>query len=248
MQPVPVRFQIPDAFRAKAWYALEELLGGLGLCPVEAGAEAPALIYGPEAHANAIWLPFTEGTLSPFEVGGVIPEAPRSWRLHDGTQIPIAFGTAEAPDLIASAFLWLSGWAEHRSAHRDRHGRVPFAASLAARWGVPPSLPVVDAYRATLADQLYSSGFSVAITDPPPTAPWALCVTCDVDHVRYGRLRRAARTLASGRVTEALRVVSAWARPARDPFRHALVHIAETTVARGGRATFLFKAGATDPH
>jgi hypothetical protein len=248
--PLPVRLDVPDAFRAKAWYALAELLRGLGRTPVEAGAEHPALVYGPAPVEGPLWVRYTAHTPTFFDTRR--PSAlhqPAAWLIREEGRIPVALGDAEHPDLIASAFLWLSGWSEHGRIGRDHHGRLPFGGSLAAQWGVPAALPVVDVYRTLLAEGLLRKGVEgVAVTGPVAGTAWAVCVTCDVDHVRYGRLRRAVRALQARDLFEARRALAAWPRPGRDPFRRALAHIADATAARGGQATFLFKAGATDPH
>ncbi len=245
MRPLSVRLDVPDAFRAKAWYALEELLAGLGLTPVDAGASAPALVYGAAPVPDTAHLAFDAAAPAFLSAVPARAPAPAAYAATAEGALPVAFGTAEAPDVVASSFLWLSGAAETHAPH-DAHGRPPFEASLAHRWGTA-AMPVVDRYRALLAEQLRAAGTDV----PRPGvagAPWAVCITCDVDHVRYGRLRRVARALLARDAAEAARAFRAWRRPAADPFRRALVHLADTTAAHGGHATLLFKAGAADPH
>lgn len=254
-----VRLDVPDALRPAYRYALTELLFGLGLVPVEAAP--PALVVGPDALPSAAHLPADPAAavlagdprtspLDPARGGWMDATAP------DGAamRLPLAFGSPEAPDLVATAFAWLAGWGE-ASAERDGHGRVPFAASWAHTLGLPTDLPVVDALRVVLADRLRAAGIDV------PGRTWggdagALALTCDVDalyRVRPGIFkqvfwddlaRNAKREPFATRLHRADRLLGDAMRPG-DPYLFDLAWLADTFAPLGG-GTFFLKADATN--
>ena len=261
--PIPVRLDVPEALRAKARYALEELLFGLGLVPVE-GHDAPALVYGPEASAvpvGAVHLAFDAHALAADTPGAPLDPARGGWLSVDppdggaALSVPLAFGTPEAPDVVATAFVWLAGWAEF-GADRDAHGRFPHAASWAHALGLPHDLPVVDALRLHLAAQLRAAGVAV------PGRTWggaqaALALTCDVDalyRVRPGifkqvfwddLVRNAKGEPFARRRARADRLLGDTMRPG-DPYLFDLAWLADTFAPHGG-GTFFVKAGTTSP-
>ena len=251
LRPLPIRLDVPGAYRAKARYALEELLRGMGLVPVEGGD--PLLVYGPDPLPGALHVPLAPDAAAFFAGRGAYDPARAAWR----GGVPVLFGTADAPDAVASAFFWLSGWQEVTSAARDEHGRFPFADSLQARWGLA-IVPVVDAVRDALADALRRHGVDV----PGRTwggRSWAFCPTCDVDYVRKWRpgilkrelleralLNREREPAAArlGRVGAAVRGLVTTG----DPYRSALDRMPREIAAREGTGTFFFKAAARDAH
>lgn len=160
------------------------------------------------------------------------------------------------PDLVASAFLFLSGWHEAAVATRDEHGRVPCKVTL-------PGLldqverPVVDAYRAILAAKLSSEGMPVHQRTWGGRA-WAFCPTHDVDYLRKGRPGIWYRELVHHLVlndrdvspSERLARIAGYVRQiaSGDPYRAALTRMIREVAERGGTATYFLKAGAEDPH
>lgn len=257
--PLAVRFDVPDALRPAYRYALGELLFGLGLVPVE--TDPPALVVGPDAVPGALHLVAdpTAAVLAGDPLTSPIDPARGGWidaTAPDGTglRLPLAFGTPDAPDLVATAFAWLSGWGE-ASAPRDAHGRVPFAASWAHTLGLPSDLPVVDGLRLVLADRLRAAGLEV----PGRTwggSPATLALTCDVDalyRLRPGIFkqvfwddlaRNAKRESFATRLHRADRLLGDAMRPG-DPYLFDLAWLADT-FARLGGGTFFLKAAATN--
>ncbi len=262
----------PD-FAPRAKYALRMLLTPLGLAPrwVEpdalartpahaASADAPLIYYGRQEaappHPRAISLAHAPGA-AVFLTGDVPFRSNAALICEiEGQRVPVCFADENGrPDLVASAFLWLSGWQERAVARRDEHGRVPFADSLPALFDTV-RFPVADAYRTALAEQLRAGGAPVS---PRRWAgrDWAFCATHDVDYGRKwrpgilyregmhyfaqnrrgasfrergGRLGRVGRQLLAG-----------------DPFRRAMREIPREVALRGGTATFFVKAGAGHP-
>lgn len=253
-RPLPVRLDVPDAFRRKAHYALSELLFGLGLAPVDDAA--PALVYGPAPVSGALHLPFDPAAAAQLgndPAASALDPAQGGELDVDGQRVPLAFGTADAPDLVATAFAWLSGWGE-ASAPRDAHGRVPFDASWTHRLGLPADLPVVDVLRQHLAAQLRAHGIDV----PGRTvggATGALALTCDVDalyRVRPGifkqvffdgLVRNRDRVPFAERLRRADRLLGDAMRPG-DPYLFDLAWLADTFAPHGG-GTFFVKADAS---
>ena len=258
----------PD-FAPRAKYALRTLLTPLGLAPRwapraaladAAPPDAPLAYYGPPAAAppHPRLIALAHAPAAAMFLAGDAPFRPEqaSTREMGGRRVPVCFADEQGrPDLIASAFLWLSGWQERAVAKRDMHGRVPFADSLAAQLGAV-RFPVADAYRDALAEQLRAGGAPVS---PRRWAgrDWAFCSTHDVDYgrkwrpgilyregmhyfaqnhlgaswrERCGRLGRVGRQMLSG-----------------DPFRRAMREIPRELALRGGTATFFAKAGAGHP-
>ena len=137
----------PD-FAVRAKYALRMLLTPLGLEPRwispdaladMAPPDAPVLYYGrhgttppdpriiPCTHAPGAAV-FLAGT-SPFDAKDATACE------IEGESVPVCFADEKGhPDIVASTFLWLSGWQEQATERRDEHGRVPFADSLPARF------------------------------------------------------------------------------------------------------------------
>lgn len=255
---LPCRLDVPDVLVPKARYAVEQLLVGLGLAPRWVDAVPPdGLHYAAEPHAAA-GLPLALAPDAATVLAGPqrLPERMAWWSWGDEAW-PLPFGTPEAPDLVASAFFWLSGWQEAAVPERDRHGRFPFAASLQAHLGTA-TRPAVDAYRAALAERLAAAGLPVAPRRWAGRA-WALVPTHDVDYLRKwrpGMIRReAVHYLLRNHRGEPLPQRAArfghflrdWLRPG-DVYREALERMPRETAARGGHGTYLFKTGAHGPH
>jgi peptidoglycan/xylan/chitin deacetylase (PgdA/CDA1 family) len=230
-------------------YAAEELLRPLGqhIRLVNRG-ELPegGLYYGTEPPPGA--LAFAEGR----EFGA--PAAEVSW---DGESWPVLFATPDGvPDLLMSAFHWLSGAQERAVRERDRFGRFSYWSSLQARLNVAER-PVVDAYREVIAEMLVRAGHPVA-RSRWKGAPWAMCVTHDIDYGRKWRKGILYREIVEGPLLRR-GPVPPEGRPARlrrslaqalstDPYRDALWKISGHLARYDAPATIFLKAGHHGPH
>lgn len=259
--PLPCCVDAPEAFVPKARYALETLLRPMGLTPGwVTPAELPeaGLYYGlrPEATAARVALPLLPDTAAFFERPAPYDARRVGWLAWEGERWPVLFGGAE-PDLVASAFFWLSGWQELASAERDAHGRFPYEASLQARLGTAVR-PAVDAYREVLAGRLAAAGLPLAWRTWRGHA-WVFCPTHDIDYLRKWRpgifYREVVEFFLLNRrkvgVGERVRRLGAALRDAArrgDPCRTAFDRMQAETAARGGTATYFLKTAAPDPH
>lgn len=222
---LPIHLDVPDAFRARAAYAVETMLGGKG-AEVISDAEAA---FPLSVSADALDFFASEQPYDPARAFLVETAA---------GAVPVLFGTPEAPDFVASAFFWLSGWQERTGTRVDRHGRFPFDASLQHALGLA-HLPVVDAYAEHLARDLEAQGVVL-----PGRAwgehAWALCPTHDIDATRKWDAKSIWRGLRSpATVWQAVRQ--------GDPYRRGLVRLMIEEQRRGVGATYYLKAGRTAP-
>ncbi len=250
-EPISCCIDAPEAFVPKARYALRALLGPLGYAPrwVErSGLADGGLYYGPalDPLPGVVAIPLradTPGYLASREPYDPADAGRIEW---DGEAWPVLFpraSTEGAPDVIASAFFWLSGWQEATVAMRDVHGRFPYHASLQAALGCIDQ-PLVDAYRLWLAEALAECGFEIR-RQTWRGKPWAVAMTHDVDLLRKRRLGTVARALSrrDGRRAAALRQAAF----APDPRRRSLARMAEAERVRGAGATYFFKTAARGP-
>lgn len=242
---------------AKARYALEALLVPLGLEAEWSGV--PRIVYGEKSvgEAGTVHLPLAPGAVDFFARGSSFDAPPPGLVAIDGEPWPVPFTTGSGrPDLVASTFVFLSGWHEAASDVRDEHGRVPYGATLPGLLG-SAERPVVDGYRTILAGKLASAGIEFAPRSWNGHS-WTLVPTHDVDYVKKWRPGilyrelvqnpiRNARGVTLSRRVERLRAV-AGQFVAGDPYRRALSRMIDEVDARGGTATYFVKAGAGDPH
>lgn len=264
---------VPAAYAAKARYSLEALLTPLGLEPVF-GGEAQ-ITYGDTAHGResriggndptgtgspsgkTVRLPFSPAAASFFSGSRPFAPSEASAFRFDGESWPVPFTDATgAPDLVASTFLYLSGWNEAAAAERDDHGRVPYEATLPGVLG-SADRPVADAYRGALASELARAGI-----DGSPRRwdgrEWAFCPTHDIDYISKWRpgiiYREVVEHLLLDRRRVPVRARVARARHVAvqmaggDPYRQAFHRMVDEVARRGGTATYFIKAGAADPH
>jgi hypothetical protein len=95
-------------------------------------------------------------------------------------------------DLISSAFYFLSRWEETVIQERDEHGRFPFTRSLAAQLDLSEN--IVDIYLDLFIALLKLAGGDrwdwLEIPMWNGGAPFAICLSHDVDEVRKSRLSR----------------------------------------------------------
>lgn len=264
LTPLPCCIEAPTAFVAKAQYALRMLLLPLGLKPTWIDKEAltrQSLYYGPvDTHAGeALMLRLHAQTAYFFDAGEFYPPEQVQWETWEGEQWPVLFpGTqGERGDVVASAFFWLSGWQEHVTMRRDRHGRFPHAASLQAHWGTT-TRPAVDAYREWLATDLDARDVALQRRQWQG-ASWAFCPTHDIDYLKKWRkgmvyretveylLRNFRHESLGQRLRRFAAFLKDWLRPG-DRYRYAFERMHDEVKQRGGKATFFLKTGAHGTH
>lgn len=141
-------------------------------------------------------------------------------------------------DVISAAFYLLSGWQEYFSDARDPHGRFPYAASVQQQFGFA-TVPVVNYYFEVLKTALeHHSGQPLAPRRwGPAAAPFAACLTHDIDNLHGGwgtAARHALRQRQPGRLL-ALAARKALGRPA--PW-HNLAAVQAATARHGAPGTF----------
>ncbi|MEX1054855.1 MAG: polysaccharide deacetylase family protein [Rhodothermales bacterium] len=237
---------------------MRSLLAPLGLEPewtlrdnltagIYYGIESPAL---PDV-ASLHFSPAAEdayAALEPYDPGDV------TWFESREGRLPSLFADGEGhPDLVASSFFFLSGWQEASVDVRDEHGRFPFECSLQMQYSLA-HVPVVDAYREVMAEQLVRAGIELKRRLWGGKA-WALCPTHDVDYLRKWRpgilYRDLVRPLfTAGSLRERRIRLSAVVGQliGGDPYRDALRRMPREVLDRGGTGTYFFKAGGADPH
>ncbi len=260
--PVSVCIEVDSGFEGPARYALRQLLIPLNFEPqwVERSRLTQGIYYGTEStrgdEPGIVYLAFDHEAPAYFSSGEAYDAQSALWFESGGGLIPALFGTqGGTPDLVASTFMWLTGWHELVEPTRDEHGRQPYAASLAARLEVALR-PPVDDYRAELARKLRSAGIQV---QPRKWSgrDWAFCPTHDVDYLRKWRpgilYREFVQNLLANRRGVAFherrrRALNAL-RQVRgdDPYRTAIRRMHEEVKKRSGTATYFLKAGGTDP-
>ena len=247
-------------YRPKALYALRMLLMPLAIDPIwvdRAELGKAGLYYGPDTSSissSVLRLDLSPDTQAYFAEGEPYPHARARWHKWDGATWPVLF-TNEAtgePDLVASAFYWLSAWQEVTCVERDQHGRFPYAASLQAALGTA-TVPVVDAYREHLAGRLVQHGIRFERRKWGGAA-WAMCPTYDVDYLRKWRKGMIYREVVhyllcnhrsvpvGDRLRRFGRFLADWLRPA-DVYRSAFERLYLETKRQRGTATFFLKAG-----
>ncbi len=204
---------------------------------------------------------------------GALP--PPAYITHAGRCWPLPFGgpaewDAEAwldqarreqhlvlpADLLASAFWVLSRWEEYGAGGRDAWGRFRYASSWYA--GCAADMHVVDAYMLLLRDVLAALAGGRLPRRPvwPGGAPFAFCVTHDIDSLRKWRPRRILGELGylrlawrRGGPAGALRRLKATWRGIRqrpDPHDN-VVELAEREREAGIRAAYFFLADHAHP-
>ena len=259
---------LPEPHAGRARYALEALLTPLGLEPDWSGT--PRIFYGPSegsgepsgtdsiAASGVVRLAYSRAASEYFgSTRRPYDPSQTSTITWDGEEWPALFTSdgGEA-DLVASTFLFLSGWHEAAGEARDEHDRVPYEATLPGVLG-EAERPVVDAYRGILAAKLSAAGIDVRPRRWGAHS-WALCPTHDVDYLRKGRpgiwyrelvhhlllnRRRASPAERFARFGGFVRQVAS-----EDPYRAAFSRMIREVSDIGGTATYFVKAGAEDPH
>jgi peptidoglycan/xylan/chitin deacetylase (PgdA/CDA1 family) len=244
---LPVHLAVAEPAASRAFYALSVLLRPLGVLPVRDvdPADEPGLVYGNDGPDGWHRLPAGSGLLDePVHVD------------FDGEAWPVLFADPASgrPDIVMSAFFWLSGWQERLIIERDANGRFPFHASFQQRFAIATK-PVVDAYRCLLEHELIRAGL-IRPRERWHSHPYVFCATHDIDYGRKWRkgiffrefvqmplgglqtgekLRRGARNLR-----QILR--------REDPFVESLELLSAEHERGSSTATFFVKAGAHGPY
>jgi hypothetical protein len=216
----------PPAFERRARWALDTMLAPLGrrvaLLRDPASSDGAALAYAAAPVAGVPTIPCSAEAQRLFAAGAPLPAgAFAACTCRDGSAVA-AFpadpgaGFAVSFDLVASAFALLACWDEHTDAARDKHGRLPYSASVfAANPELRIDEPVVDRYVELLRSALSPRLAELAV-EPLPATGWAwdaastgtghaLALTHDLDNLwrwtRRGFIetgRRSARALRHG--------------------------------------------------
>ena len=235
---VPVYIDVPERLRARAAWTLDTLLslsGGRADAVYDAArAPACALAYAAAPVAGVPTLPVVTAAVDLLL--GERPLPPSSFRRQrvGDVVVPGVFPAAEEGgfavpfELVTSAFVLLAAWDEHTSSQRDRHGRLPYAASVfAANPTLSTGAAPVDGYalclRVLLEERLAALGTPLPRDPGWDGARFAVACTHDIDHVKRwtarglaGASRRAARAAARRDRAGALFELQT--------LRHAMVH------------------------
>lgn len=236
--------------------------------PVERIGEAPSdqhlIVYG---HAPDVARPALVIPHEPELAGRPFDPVRARWADHAGQSVLDLTGGASLPilsaaattktvrigmDVITAAFLVLSGLAERRATRRDHHGRIPHEETLVGRLGVTHR-PVVDEWFDLLSD-----GVALLVGSPVSRrnlwdgAPFALCLTHDVDRIHRGwvdGVRRAHGLVLAGGWREAVSLYGrvAGRLAAGADFYWNLDDILDVDRRYGGTATFYLMASAEHP-
>lgn len=232
---------------AKAQYAIDALLYGLGITPTwveKDGLSQGGIYYGEEPGEDAdqvFSIRLRPDTLVFFSERRGLRNDEMAFIEWDGEGWPVPFGSDanDPPDIIAATFFWLSGWQEYSTVERDEHGRFPYSASLQSKLGIPLK-PLVDVYRLWLGSQLKRLGIPVQ-KRMWNEKTWSVAMTHDVDFAET-RKRSRLKSIARGEVIHAFANLGK-----RNPRRASLNRLKAAEVARKITATYFFKGGASSP-
>ncbi len=159
----------PDAFTARAEWALRTMLAPLGrrvsVTHDPSAAGAAALAYAPAPAAGIPTIPCDAAAMDLFAAARPLPVGAFAARACGDDFAAAAFpadpgaGFALPFDLVASAFALLACWDECTTAERDKYGRLPFTASIFAanpelRLGEPAVDRYVELLRGVLAPRI----------------------------------------------------------------------------------------------
>lgn len=248
-RPLACCLDVPDNYRPKAAYAVGALLAPLGLVPVWTSrlALTDGLYYGASVDPlpdGVLALRFESSTAAFFDRQTDYNASRRASMEWDGDRWTVLFPDASGEgDLIASSFFWLSGWQERTTRRRDVHGRFPYGTSLQLKLGCIGQ-PLVDAYRAVLAERLEARGVVVTRTKWQGKS-WSVALTHDIDLLRKRRLGTIAR--ATRRTDGQRGAAVRQALTAPNPRKESVERIAAFEKSRGVGATYFFKTAARGP-
>jgi len=266
-------------------YALEALLCAAGI-PYQpcaewppAGAPPASIAYLPappdELPAGALVIRADPAAAEVLRRPGAGQLPPPAYISHAGRRWPLPFGgpaewdasvwLAQArrerrlilpADLPAAAFWVLSRWEEYAEGGRDDWGRFRYTASWFA--GCAEDMHVVDGYMMLLREMLEGLAGGKLPRRPvwPDGAPFAFCVTHDIDSLCKWRPRRIVGELGylrqawrRGGPASALRRLNKTLHGLRErPNPHDnVLELAEREREAGIRATYFFLADHAHP-
>lgn len=197
MNRVPVYLDAPGPLSGKVRWVFETLFPAAGALPDfitdAARAGVCALAYARRPVDGVPTVPASSEAAA--LVADRRPLPPGSYRVHDvgsgGHQrlvgaFPVAGPEFALPfDCVMSAFLLLSCWDELTRPERDRHGRLPFTASLFAdNEALRLDEPACDGYAAWLRGLLTSRCATLGLPAPDAPPPFLVALTHDVDGLR----------------------------------------------------------------
>ena len=248
-----VHVHVPEKFVAAAQWTLEHLLRQSGFTVGFETHENPDIVYSDRSSiGNALQLEADIDAIGKMIDGKRFRSADFEWMETTHGRVPVLKPSGEnESDLVVAAFFFLSGYDEHVTTARDRHGRYSYADSIHERLDCA-TIPVVDYLAAALGERLRHRGVDVARPDG-----WYVCPTVDVDYLRKWRPGIIYRELVAqplwgtgglgsrvGRLGKSL----AQMLGRRGIYRRSLEHIASVVEAKGGVATFFVKTGAREPY
>ncbi|MBC6609348.1 hypothetical protein H8B15_00325 [Hymenobacter sp. BT507] len=159
------------------------------------------------------------------------PEKPLPDLLPEGRAIIHA-------DVLSAAFFLLSGWQEYYCEERDQHGRFPYAASVQKQYDFV-TIPVVNYYFDVLKTAVeHATGQSLPPRRWTNNAPFATCITHDVDNL-YSAWKAPAKAALQRRD---------WLGFGRQLWRHFtqkdawdnLEEVQQAVAQYGAKSTFFF--------
>lgn len=256
----------PNA-QARAWAVrfLARVAGvafRIDVLPVTApGGPGPTLYYGRGKGLPGVTIEqseFFDGDLGRFSTPVERPAAMLGGvpvLFGDGKIVRAEGATRIGADLVASAFYLASCIEERSPGERDRHGRFQAAASFLGKNGFL-AVPVADEYARIISAEIGRLYRGLVRKRPwPGEAPFAVCVTHDIEHLRkpsrLGYMK--ARALAGGRLAargQFGEAATQWGAGVRRAIRmpSALTSIELLRgAARPWPATFYFFGQATSP-
>ena len=115
---------------------------------------------------------------------------------HDGSAVVVE------PDILASAFFFLSGWQEWSRPARDAQGRFPYRESLQFELDMP-EVAVVDEYFSILAAAMAEVRGEDLSVRRFGEHPFTVFASHDIDVLHSGYLEEGLAALKKGRLTAA---------------------------------------------
>jgi hypothetical protein len=213
---------------------------------------APAIVYGDRVEIPG---PMVHIPHIPVDSTHLSPET-TCWVDHHGDPILDLTGTGNPTisrhngdislgfDIIASIAEIILGEQSMQERVRDTHGRVPMAATPVGRLGLVGT-PVVDHWLGVLSDGVSAvTNRQVQRRGLWGGAPFAVCITHDIDRVTRGwvdAVRRGRSFVSSGRIREGIRTAGAALRVLRTghDLYWNLREVLELDVSYGVTPTFL---------
>ena len=240
-----------DNVHQAIYWALNSLLRPAGIEIVESPHE-PGIVYGQATGRDHLVLNGDDKTWLRFIAGERFRKDDFGTATCLGENIPVLLTMDGKPDFVATTFFFLSGYDEHQTIQRDRHGRFQFGGSLADQLCCS-RIPVVDYVRQHI----------LSLLDKRPResveSKWSICPTVDIDYIRKWSAGVTYREFVQSPLynvrreplaVRLRRAVSSGAQFVADHnvYKRSLTYIRKAIESRGGRGTFFLKGGAADPY